>query len=192
MPTSGEPLDAASVFECYHDPIYRYVLRMVREPAEAEDLTQDTFLRAHNRLETLRDSEAIRGWLYRIATHACLDRLRGRRQWVSIESADATAPTLADDRSPSAQEMTERKETSECVQRCLDLLPDTYRAVILLREAHALSAAEIADLLGISVATVKIRLHRARKKLQKIMTCGCNVSQDHHGQPVCEPKIAHH
>jgi len=90
--------------------------------------------------------------------------------------------------SPSGLEITERKETSACVQQCLDFLPDNYRAVILLHEAHSLTAAEIAGLLRVTVTTVKIRLHRARRKLQKIMDYGCAISKDRKGNPVCEPK----
>jgi RNA polymerase sigma-70 factor (ECF subfamily) len=65
--------EADEIFKTYHDRIFRYVLGFVRETAEAEDLTQETFLRAYSRRETLRDPNAVRGWLYRIATHVCLD-----------------------------------------------------------------------------------------------------------------------
>jgi RNA polymerase sigma-70 factor, ECF subfamily len=189
MLPAGEAIDAGQLFDVYHDRIYRYVLRMVKNPAEAEDLTQDTFLRAYRGHESLRDPQAVRGWLYRIATHACLDRLRQRKPQVSIdtgEGADRVHAVVS--KSPSVLEITERKETSACVQRCLDFLPDSYRAVILLHEAHSLTAAEIAELLGVTVTTVKIRLHRARRKLQRIMEYGCAVSKDNRGLPVCQPK----
>lgn len=75
------------------------------------------------------------------------------------------------------------------VQRTLDFLSDSYRAVILLHEAHSLTATEIAHLLGESVGTVKIRLHRARWKLQEIMAIGCAISQCNNGVPCCEPKF---
>lgn len=179
--------DAGVVFAEYHDRIYRYLLRMVKNAAEAEDLTQETFLRAYRRRDSLRHPEAVRGWLYRIATHACLDRVRQRRASVSLEECagevEARGASV-----PSALKTRERKETSACVQRCLDFLPDHYRAAILLHEAHGLTAPEIAELLGISVGAVKIRLHRARGMLQKVMECGCAVSSDERGLPVCEPK----
>ncbi|MBZ5652656.1 MAG: RNA polymerase sigma factor [Acidobacteriia bacterium] len=89
---------------------------------------------------------------------------------------------------PSPLDISERKETSACVQRCLDFLPDKYRAVILLHEAHSLTAPEIADLLGVTLATVKIRLHRARRGLQQVMKRGCAVSNDKLGTPTCHPK----
>jgi RNA polymerase sigma-70 factor (ECF subfamily) len=182
--------DVPAVLSTYHDRIYRYVLRMVRNPAEAEDLTQETFLRAYRHRDALRDPEAVRGWLYRIATHASLDHLRRRkRQPLSLDGDEAgeRIKTAASD-APSGAEIAERQETSLCVQRCLDFLPDKYRAVILLHEVHALTAPEIAELLGVTVATVKIRLHRARRMLQQVMDHGCAVSCSQQGVPTCEPK----
>ncbi len=173
--------ESGALFTQYHDRIFRYIGGMIRDPAEAEDLTQETFLRAHCRQETLRDPKAARGWLYRIATHVCLDRLRQRVQQVALDTQEPA-------QSPVAQETAERAETSACVQRCLDYLPDSYRAVILLFEAHGLTAAEIAELLGTSVGTIKIRLHRARRRLQDIMEIGCAVSEARSGVPCCEPK----
>ncbi len=82
----------------------------------------------------------------------------------------------------------ERQETSACIQHCLDFLSDGYRAVILLHEAHGLTAAEIAALLGENLGTIKIRLHRARRKLQEVMQIGCAVSEKRNGVPCCEPK----
>jgi len=189
MALASGTVDAGVLFEIYHARIYRYVLRLVKDPAEAEDLTQDTFLRAYRRGDSLRDPEAVRGWLYRIATHLCLDRLRQRRPLISLDSEkseDHVKPPVSE--SPSPLDLWERKETSACVQRCLDFLPDKYRAVILLHEAHSLTAPEIADLLGVTLTTVKIRLHRARRKLQQVMECGCAVSRDERGLPTCHPK----
>jgi RNA polymerase sigma-70 factor (ECF subfamily) len=184
-----ETVDAGVLFETYHDRIYRYVLSFVKNPAEAEDLTQDTFLRVYRHGESLRDPEAVRGWLYRIATHVCLDRLRQRKALVSLDNVEGEGHVkLPVSESPSPLEISERMETSACVQRCLDFLPDKYRAVILLHEAHSLTAPEIADLLGVTLTTVKIRLHRARRKLQQVMERGCAVFDDNRGVPTCHPK----
>jgi RNA polymerase sigma-70 factor, ECF subfamily len=189
MLQTGEKTDIGDLFEAYHNKIYRYLLHLVKNPAEAEDLTQETFLRAYRGQESLRDPEAIRGWLYRIATHVCLDRLRQRKSHLPIESNEGVRHLeSAVSAPPTAQEITERKETSACVQRCLDFLPDSYRAVILLYVGHSLTASEIAQLLGVSVGAVKIRLHRARRKLQQVMEQGCCVSQDRQGVPTCRPK----
>ena len=189
MTATSETIDAGVLFETYHDRIYRYILRLVHSPAEAEDLTQETFLRAYRHGDALRNPDAVRGWLYRIATHVCLDRLRQRRPVLSLDGEQVgLSLQAAASQSPSPFDLTEREETSACVQRCLDFLPDPYRAVILLHEAHGLSAPEIADLLHLTLATVKIRLHRARRKLQGIMKEGCAVLSDSRGLPTCAPK----
>lgn len=189
MTPVSDAAETGDLFTAYHDRICRYIAGMIRDPTEAEDLTQETFLRAHCRQDALRDSKAARGWLYRIATNVCLDRLRQRARQVAAggegDLEDAHSAVLE---APSAQEQTERAETSACVQRCLDYLPDSYRAVILLYEAHGLTAVEIAELLGVSVATIKIRLHRARQRLQEIMEIGCMVSESNRGVPCCEAK----
>lgn len=186
MEATGE---ADSLFSTYHDRIRRYVLSLVHDPAEAQDLTQETFLRAYRRRDSLRDPNAVRGWLYRIATHVCLDRLRQRTVTVSLDGKEGEPPVNSlPSEWPSAQEIAEREQTGVCVQRCLDFLSDSYRAVLLLHEAHSLTAQEIADLLGESLGTVKIRLHRARRKLKEIMDIGCAVSQSKNGVPCCEQK----
>jgi RNA polymerase sigma-70 factor (ECF subfamily) len=181
--------DAGALFTAYRDRIRRYILGMVRDPAEAEDLTQETFLRAHRRLYLLRHPEAVGSWLYRIATHVCLDRLRQRKPQDSIdEEKTANRVDAAVRTHPSLADIAERRQTSLCVQRCLDYLPDNYRAVILLYEIHALTAPEIASLLGLKLTTIKMRLHRARRMLQQIMEYGCAVSTDSSGVPACEPR----
>ncbi len=181
--------ETGALFKSYHGRIYRYLLGMVHSPAEAEDLTQDTFLRAYERRESLRDKNAVRGWLYRIATHVCLDRLRQKATAVSLDGPEgARVMDSAPSPAPSAVEVSERHETGACVQRCLDFLSDNYRAVILLHEAHGLTAPEIAELLGESVGSVKIRLHRARRRLQEVMQIGCAISEQRNGVPCCEQK----
>lgn len=183
------PADTAALFGAYHDRIYRYVLRLVRDRTEAEDLTQETFLRACHRQDTLRDPASVAGWLYRIATHVCLDRLRRRKPLDCGEEETATSLAQARAATPSPLELTERSETSACVQRCLEALPDSYRALIILYEGHALTAPEIARLLQLNLTTVKMRLHRAHRMLRQVMECGCAVSTDAQGVPACRPKV---
>ena len=169
--------------------IFRYIMSMVQDTAEAEDLTQETFLRAYQRRESLRDEGAQTAWLYRIATHVCLDRLRQYARRSPKESqADLDDIDVAEPDTPSLQKTLERDEMSECVQRYLNRLSDSYRAVILLHDVHELTAREIAQLLGESVATVKIRLHRARRKLSITLQAGCEFSHDERDVLVCESK----
>ena len=169
--------------------IFRYIMSMVGDEAEAEDLTQETFLRAYQRRDSLRDVGAQTAWLYRIATHVCLDRLRQYAPRSPKESnTDLDEIDVAEPDTPSLQQTLERDEMSECVQRYFNRLSDSYRSVILLHDMHELTTPEIAQLLGESLATVKIRLHRARIKLRIALKAGCAFSYDEHSVLTCESK----
>ena len=172
----------------FYPQIFRYVLGLVRDQGDAEDLTQETFLRAHRRRESLRDPAATLPWLYRIATHVCLDRLRQRARRISGESGVDPETQPPTDPAPAAQLRVEQDEMSECVQDYVEELSDSYRAVLLLHDVHGLTSPQIAELLGDSPGAVKIRLHRARKQLQSALRAGCAFSHDERGALVCEPK----
>jgi RNA polymerase sigma-70 factor (ECF subfamily) len=187
--TELEVESASVLFQGDYQRIFRYVMSMVRDTAEAEDLTQETFLRAHRQRDSLRDEGAQTTWLYRIATHVCLDRLRQYARRSPKESeTDLDDIDVAESDAPSLQQTLERDDMSECVQGYLNRLSDSYRAVILLHDMHELTASEIAQLLGESLATVKIRLHRARRKLSLALAAGCDFSHDERDVLVCEAK----
>jgi RNA polymerase sigma-70 factor (ECF subfamily) len=180
---------APAFFEEHYGRIHRYVLSLVRDPDEAEDLTQETFLRAYRQRALLREPGALVAWLYRIATHVALDRLRQRARRAPGEAeTNLDELDLPDSGEPSLQQSIEQAEMSTCVQRYLADLPDSYRAVILLHDMHGLTGPEIAETLDLPLATVKIRLHRARRRLHSTLEAKCNFSYDERNVLVCEPK----
>ena len=186
---ANEALDSLAFFESHYNRIYRYALSLMRDATEAEDMTQETFLRAYRQRDSLRDPGALLTWLYRIATHVCLDRLRQRTRRAPLESeADLDEVDPPDPDTPSLQHTLEQSEMSACVQQYIANLPDSYRAVILLYDLHGLTGPEIAETLGVSLANVKIRLHRARHRLQAALEAGCNFSHDERNVLVCESK----
>jgi RNA polymerase sigma-70 factor (ECF subfamily) len=168
--------------------ILRYVRSVVRDPGEAEDLTQETFLRAYRRRDSLRDPDAVLPWLYSIATHVCLDRLRQRTRQAPAQSGLDPEVMSPPDRAPSAELRVEQEDMSSCVQAYVRDLSDSYRAVLLMHDVQGVTAREIAELLGDSTGSVKIRLHRARKQLQAELDRGCEFSHDERGTLVCDPK----
>jgi RNA polymerase sigma-70 factor (ECF subfamily) len=176
-------------FEKNYDRVYRYLRSMVRDDKEAEDLTQEAFLRAHRERETLKDPEAILSWLYCIATHVSLDFLRKRTKAAARASKsgldDIDPPDAG---TPSMQHVLEQEQMSTCVNRFFVDIPDTYRSVILLHDMYGLTGPEIASALGVPLPTVKIRLHRARRRLKAALEAGCQFSLDERGVLVCEPK----
>jgi RNA polymerase sigma-70 factor (ECF subfamily) len=188
--------DASQQLATHREAIHRYIRGIVRDAAVAEDLTQETLLRAHQKLATPEDSTRLASWLYRIATNICHDRFRrssprGRIRSLDEETADdprrGRLPALAD-AGPLLDKVMEQKEMSACVQRYRADLPDSYRAATLLHDEAGMTNPEIAEMLGVSLATVKIRVHRARERLGAALRQACSFSADHRGVLICEPK----
>lgn len=186
-------LSSAELFSSYRTRIRRYVGTMVHDPDDADDLTQDVFVQAHRRLGSLRDPDAVVSWLYRIATHLAYDRFRksSRQPTAPLLDIEAEARLVAEgEAEPSVGRVVEQAEMSACVRRYLDELSDDYRTAILLHDLEALTNVEIAEMLGVSLDAVKIRLHRARRKLERALAAHCDFSRDEQGVFVCEPSAA--
>lgn len=191
------PADLSEVLDGHRDAVARYIRGIVRDHAEAEDLTQETLLRAYTKMSTLEDPTRLTPWLYRIATNVTFDRLRQasyRHRPVSLgEDSRAGGATHAlevvPDDSLRLDKLMEQKEMSSCVQEYIEDLSDSYRAVILLHDIQGMTNPEIAEMLGVSLATVKIRLHRARGKLRAALGEGCSFSEDERGVQVCDPRL---
>ncbi len=174
--------------EQYRPAVTRYIRYLVRDAAEAEDLAQETFLRAHQRSATLRDAGALESWLYQIATHIAIDRIR-QRERVAKRIIEQPADELPiEDRKQSPLQIVGQREMSTCVQRYVARLSDQYRAVLLMHDADGLTATESAALLELPLTTVKMRLHRARRQLQALLNEACAFDHDDRGVFVCAPK----
>lgn len=167
--------------------ISRYVLRLLRDPSDAQDAVQETFVRAYRQQESLRDPAAALSWLYSIATHVCLDRLRARSRQAQRETATEPEALARPAVSISAELRVQQSEMSACVQAFVGELNDSYRAVLLLHDVYGLTTPEIAAVLGDTQGAVKIRLHRARKALRQALDAACSFSHDERGTLVCEP-----
>ncbi len=175
--------------ERHRAAVTRYIRYLIRDAAEAEDLAQETLLRAHRQRETLRDADALKSWLYQIATHVSIDRMRQRAR-VAGRLVDTPAEELAiaDRKQPSPLTIVQQQEMSACVQQHVAKLSDAYKATLLLHDAEGLTDKEIADLLALPITTVKMRLHRARQQLQKMLMDACAFGHDERNVFVCEPK----
>ncbi len=185
MSTSSPTVDEV---EQHRPAVTRYIRYLVRDAAEAEDLAQETFLRVHRQGSSLRDPKALASWLYQIATHVSIDRIRQRSRTLQRQ-VDAPVEDLpiADRDRPSPFTIVQQAEMSECVQRYVADLSDSYRAVLLLHDAGGLTADEIAHFLQLPMSTVKMRLHRARRQLQTALKDACAFGRDERGVFICEP-----
>ena len=187
------PPDFPDVFDEYQRPIYNYLLRMTQSQAEAEDLTQETFIRVHRSLPSFRGEASLSTWIYRIATNVSLDHFRrsATRQAkaaVSLEETESDGEWVPDKTASSPEQVAAQSEMSDCIQSFIGRLPPSYRTVLVLHDLQGLKNREIADVLDCSLDTVKIRLHRARKKLRASLDAGCDFAHDERNVFVCEPK----
>ena len=154
--------------------IYNLVLRMVGNPEDALDLSQESFLKAWKGLPSFKGDSAFSTWVYRLASNTCLDFLRRRKRQqeavgapLSLDDEDAPPPPSDENSQPEVQ--LERTERSLALKKALDALPDHHRQVLILRELSGLSYQEISDTLDLDIGTVKSRLTRARLSLRKIL-----------------------
>ncbi len=186
-------LEACRQLGCHRDALHRYLLGLVRDPDEAEDLTQETLLRAHMKLSSLVDDSRLVPWLYKIATNVARDRFRQasyrhRPERLAEDDGEDAGIELALDAGPRLDKLLEQREMGHCVRGYLERLSEPHRAAILLHDVEGLTHPEIAEMLGVSLATVKIRVHRARKELQAALGSGCSFTSDERGVRVCEPR----
>jgi RNA polymerase sigma-70 factor (ECF subfamily) len=164
-----------ALVEKYQDRVYNIALRMTRRPEEAEDVTQETFLKVYRALPNFGGRSKVYTWIFRIAVNASLSRLRslGRRRDhevtmpIGSPSEDEEAPSALDPASREAgpADAVETADSALRVQRAIDQLGEEDRAVVVLRDFEGLSYDEIAEAVGSTRAAVKSRLHRARMEL---------------------------
>jgi len=167
-------LDAFNELVLNHqDMIYNYVYIILGDPASAEDVTQDTFIKAFEKLNGFRGG-AFRSWLMKIATNSAYDLLRRSKRrpiqplFPEDENGDELeSPRWLIDSSASVQEAVEQNEFSKSITTLLEELPDIYRTILIMVDLYEFDYAEAANSLNIPVGTVKSRLARARLQLSQ-------------------------
>lgn len=166
-------LDAFNQLVLLHqDLVYRQAFWMLGEPEAAEDITQDTFLLAYRNLPSFRGG-SFKAWLFRIVSNLCYDELRrkNRRPTQPLNPTDSEddeieSPAWLADSGPTPEELVERADLRQTLQRFLEELPAEYRSLVLLVDVEGLNYMEAAQALDIPVGTVKSRLARARMRLR--------------------------
>lgn len=150
--------------------------RYLRED-DACDAVQDTYIKMHESIDKFRQEASLQTWLQRILVNECLQRLRKQKSRPETSIDDLLPEYLEDGHRANPQapwpdsyrEVIDRERRCECVMENLEKLPVNYRTIILLRDIEGYSGQETADLLDISIATVKVRLHRARQALRELL-----------------------
>ncbi|KUO53125.1 MAG: hypothetical protein APF76_03540 [Desulfitibacter sp. BRH_c19] len=145
-------------------PVYRLAVKMVGDKEEAKDLTQEIFLKVYKSFATYDRSVKITTWIYRIATNTCIDYLRKKKELLMLKEDQAIQIEKRADLLP--EKAFEVKELSQDINSKINLLPESYRVVVILKYINELTFEEIADILKQPVSTVKTKLYRAREMLR--------------------------
>jgi RNA polymerase sigma-70 factor (ECF subfamily) len=148
----------------YNQRLFRVARGIVRDDAEAEDVTQEAWVRAFRELATFRGEAQFSTWVTRIACHEAFARARKRRRLVPIAGGEPPEPP--GETSSPEREM-ENRELYAVLQEAVEALPDPLRAVFCLREVEGLSTEQTADALGLTAENVRVRLHRAKRSLRQ-------------------------
>jgi len=188
-------------FQKIHDDfrprILRYLTRMVGE-IEAEDLTQEVFIRIGRALKSFRGESKLSTWIYQIATNVAVDRLRrlsafsGNAEKLPIEDIteiEEDKQIWTGEGKASTEQRVIRQEMNGCIRQIIETLPETYRSIIVLSELEGFKDTEIADILGLSLQATKIRLHRARTRLKKELKTSCVFYRDENNEFACDRKF---
>lgn len=152
---TGDETAMAAIIDRHRVRLIRTAANLMRDRHEAEDITQETFLKAFREMHKLRDDRAFSGYLYRICVRLCMDRLRLKR------AEPSEFDTVQDHEGGSV-------ENRVVIERLLRELPADLRATLLLREIERLSYEEVAEVMHVPVGTVRSRLHTARERFRKL------------------------
>jgi len=178
-------MDFWKIYDEHYARVRKFIRSQVRDDWSADDLTQETFIRVQRHLDTVKDPAKVSAWIFRIAHNLCQDYFRAAKK--SARDASRIEVPWHGFRESPLQKKLEQDQMGRCVQEKMDLLPASYRTVLVLADMMSFSTQEIAEILGISVPNVKVRVHRARARLRAILEKHCTFEADERNVLVCEP-----
>ena len=172
----ADPGTFAELAMQYMGPLYSAALRMTRNPADAEDLVQETYLRAYRAFDTFKEGTNLKAWLYRILTNTFINQYRAAKRRPEQSDIDDVEDlylyrrlggleAASMGRSPETEVLDRMPEAA--VKEAVESLPEQFRMAVLLADVEGFAYKEIAEILDIPIGTVMSRLHRGRKLLQK-------------------------
>lgn len=155
------------IIDKYKNQLFATVLRMTKNPEDAQDLVQEAFIKVYEQLNKYDFKGSFSSWLYRVTINHCLDELRKKRYQVEHITFNEKGIESSEENEPEIVFL--KKEKSRQLEKLIASLPEDERMIILLRYANERSYEEISELLHIPLSTVRNKLHRAKKKMRKIV-----------------------
>ena len=173
---AGDTSCFASLFDRYGKQVYAWVCRVIQNREDAEELTEDVFVKAFQHLESFRSESDFLTWLYRIAYNLSISAVRKKKvEYLAIE--DSQLSNVSEEMIQDQLGQTDSSERLDLLDWALEQLPPDDRALILLFYKEDKSIEELAQITGLSIANIKVKLHRTRKKLYILMTEGQTTKQ---------------
>jgi len=165
-----------------------YLERMVRNAADADDLLQETLMRIARGLPAFEGRASVKNWSFRIASNVAIDFLRKSAKTTVVEFDETVADEL--EAGPGDEERLVLDEMNRCVREVIDGLPPEYRAALILHHLQGKTLAESAEILEISLANAKVRIHRAKTRLREALGQACEFYTSEEGALHCTRKAA--
>ncbi|MFC5602018.1 RNA polymerase sigma factor [Sporosarcina koreensis] len=160
---AGDKQAYAHIINKYKNQLYATILRMTKNPQDAQDLVQDAFIKVYRNLGKYDASGSFSSWLYRVAINHCMDEFRKKRySTIQVEIDEAK---VVNREHPEVVFL--KKEKSRQLERLIATLPEDERLIILLRYVNEISYEEIGEVMDVPLSTVRNKLHRAKKKMRE-------------------------
>ena len=173
---AGDQQAFEALVKRYSTPLFNFISRFLGDYDQACDISQQVFLQLYLSLSTLRTGDPLKAWLFQVARNRCLDELRRKHaihfsELESVSDEDELSPLAAmPDTSPLPEELAERHDLQERLQKAIEALPPKFRSVVLLRYAGQLSFSEIGQVLNMPEATAKTYFQRAKPLLRTALS----------------------
>jgi len=170
--------DLTALWQEFHDRLYRFIQQRVKNPADADDILQEVFLRIHYRLSTVRDRDRLVSWMFQIARHAVIDHYRASAKRWEVTTEQELELAANPDEEDSA---TLNQKLATCLQPMLQALPSTYQEALRLVELEGMTQKAAAERLGLSLSGAKSRVQRGRQQLKAMLLQCCEIERDRLG-----------
>jgi len=166
--------DLNAIWREFHQRLHDFIARRVKSSMEADDIFQDVFMRIHQHLTTVQDSERLGSWIFQITRHAIIDHYRKGYRQHELMTDDELEALAVDEEDPMAF----NQKMAACLRPLLERLPESYREALQLVELDGLTQQAAARRLGLSVSGMKSRVRRGRHKLKELLQTCCQIEMD--------------
>lgn len=161
------------IIKKYEKKIFSLIFNMVRNENEVEDIAQEVFLKVYRYIDKFNGDSSLYTWIYKIATNLCLDKIRKRKEVIYIDEKlqldDGEVDFQLQSEEKTQDELYEQKELKQKLEKCINMLPEKQKAMIVLRDIKGFSYDEISEILDLKLGTVKSQINRARLKLKDLL-----------------------